>query len=311
MSVGPSRIEHMFDTVTASPTTPAGSAAAVLATAVTHRAAADAAEAQLLVTAGEWADLHPPESIHDAATFPAPRGGEQEERIAGPGCPLVAEFCIPELAAALGMSTLAGKRLVGHALELRHRLPQLWAAVQTGRVQAWRARRVAEATIHADLTVAGAGFVDRMVTPYAATLTTAQLDRVIAEALRRFTTPDPDGPDVTTTRARPTPGTCRSRTRSPPTAATPCSAGSSTPPMPATSRPRSPPAPTSSPSTAVRNPSTCDGRWPWPTSPAPRPPSTSPPREEGPAVSRLRPPGGLHTSTPGSTRGDPGSRQRG
>ena len=187
----------MFDTVTASPTTPAGSAAAVLATAVTHRAAADAAEAQLLVTAGEWADLHPPESIHDAATFPAPRGGEQEERIAGPGCPLVAEFCIPELAAALGMSTLAGKRLVGHALELRHRLPQLWAAVQTGRVQAWRARRVAEATIHADLTAAGAGFVDRMVTPYAATLTTAQLDRVIAEALRRFTTPDPDGPDDT------------------------------------------------------------------------------------------------------------------
>ena len=192
MSVGPSRIEHMFDIVTASPTTPAGSAAAVLADAVAERQTADAAEARLLERAGEWADLHPPESIHDAATFPAPRGGEQEERIAGPGCPLVAEFCIPELAAALGMSTLAGKRLVGHALELRHRLPQLWAAVQTGRVQAWRARRVAEATIHADLTVAGAGFVDRMVTPYAATLTTAQLDRVIAEALRRFTTPDPE-----------------------------------------------------------------------------------------------------------------------
>ena len=195
--MGPPRIEHMFDTQTRV-TTPAGSAAAVLADAVSDRAVADAAEARLLERAATWADLHPPESLHDAATFPALPGSEHEERIAGSGCPLVAEFCIPELAAALGLSTTAGKRLVGHALELRHRLPRLWARVQTGQVQAWRARRVAEATIHADLTVAGAGFVDQMVTPFAATLTTAALDRVLAEALQRFGSPtDPDlGPEA-------------------------------------------------------------------------------------------------------------------
>jgi hypothetical protein len=174
-------------------TAPADTAAAVLADAVSERRTADAAEARLLEKAATWADLHPPESIHHAASFPAPPGSEHDERIAGEGCPLVAEFCIPELAAALGMSTLAGKRLVGHALELRHRLPRLWTSVQTGDVQAWRARRVAEATIHADLTPAAVGFVDRMVTPFAATLTTAALDRVIAEALHRFSSPaDPD-----------------------------------------------------------------------------------------------------------------------
>ena len=174
----------MFDTMERD-TTGAVTAADVLASAVSEREAADAAEARLLDRAAVWADLHPPESIHHAATFHV-SGLEHEEAIAGAGCPLVAEFCIPELAAALGMSTLAGKRLVGHALELRHRLPRLWNAVHAGLVPAWRARRAAEATIHADLTITGAKFVDRMVTPCAASLGIAQLDRIIAEALQRF-----------------------------------------------------------------------------------------------------------------------------
>lgn len=176
----------------------AATAADVLTRAVSERSAADAAEARLLMTAAEWADLHPPESIHHAATFgPAVPGSEHEIAIAGHGCPLVAEFCVPELAAALSMSTTAGKRLVGHSLELRHRLPRLWAAVHTGAVPAWRARRVAEATIHADLTQAGARFVDQMVTPFAARVGIAQLDRIITEALARYGThaPSPDPED--------------------------------------------------------------------------------------------------------------------
>ena len=56
-------------------------------------------------------------------------GCEHEEPIAGEGTPLVAEFCFAELGAVLGMSTTAAKKLVGHALELRHRLP---AAVGAG-----------------------------------------------------------------------------------------------------------------------------------------------------------------------------------
>ena len=116
-----------------------------------RRAAEDRAAADVLALAARWADLHPPESIHHAATFTTGRGIglEVEEPIAGEGCPAVAEFCVAELGTVLGISTVAAKRLIGHALELRHRLPRLWAQVQAGRVPAWRARSVAEATIHA------------------------------------------------------------------------------------------------------------------------------------------------------------------
>ncbi|QBR92508.1 HNH endonuclease signature motif containing protein [Nocardioides euryhalodurans] len=175
----------MFDRLA---TDPALAAARVLATATQERAAADRAEARLLVAACDWADLHPPESIHLAACFDAPPGSEREEQIAGQGCPLVAEFSLAELAAALGMSTTAGKRLVGHALELRHRLPRLWHRVQDGQVQAWRARRIAEATIHADLEPTAAAYVDRMVAPYAERIGVSAIDRLVAEALARCTT---------------------------------------------------------------------------------------------------------------------------
>ena len=55
----------------------------------------------------------------------------------------MAEFCIAELGTVLGISTTSAKRLIGHALELRHRLPRLWSAVHAGRVPLWRARLVA------------------------------------------------------------------------------------------------------------------------------------------------------------------------
>ena len=184
----------MFDTLAADP---ALAAARVLATATKERAAADRAEARLLVAACDWADLHPPESIHLAATYDAPPGSEHEEQIAGHGCPLVAEFSLAELAAALGMSTTAGKRLVGHALELRHRLPRLWRRVQDGHLQAWRARRIAEATIHADLDPTAAAYVDCMVAPFAERIGVSAIDRLVAEALARCTTDT----DTTTTGA--------------------------------------------------------------------------------------------------------------
>ena len=182
------------------PETDSMSAAELLAAARDRRRVEDAAAAELLVIAAQWADLHPPESIHDAATFWT-LGCEVEEQIAGDGCPLVAEFCFAELGSVLGMSTVAAKRLVGQALELRHRLPALWRCVHAGDVPAWRARLVAEATIHATpgLSREAAGWVDAQVAPFAATVGQAQLDRLVAEAIRRFGPPvepeDPDDPD--------------------------------------------------------------------------------------------------------------------
>ena len=119
----------------------------LLALARDRKATEDRAAAELLEIAARWADLHPPESIHSAAAFTVP-GSDHEEPLAGDGCPLVAEFCIAELGAVLGVSTTSAKKLIGHALELRHRLPRLWAQMQSGAVPAWRARTVAETTIH-------------------------------------------------------------------------------------------------------------------------------------------------------------------
>ena len=89
---------------------------------------------------------------------------------------------------------------MGHALELRHRLPRLWSQVQAGRVPAWRARLVAEATIHATptLTPEAAGWVDAQVAAVAGRVGPAQLDRLVAEAIKRFELAeeepfDPDG----------------------------------------------------------------------------------------------------------------------
>src|SRR6187551_2395966 len=79
-------------------------ASGILALARDRKTREDQAAADLLQVAAAWADLHPPESIHDAASFTigGGLGREHEEPIAGHGCPLVAEFCVAELGTVLG-----------------------------------------------------------------------------------------------------------------------------------------------------------------------------------------------------------------
>ena len=112
------------------PDSPAG----VLAAARTRRAEADRAEAELVGLAVAWAVMHPAESIDDAETVSLRGFGDTPIPVAGPGAPLVAEF-----AAAVGLPTEAGKRYLGQAVELRYRLPRLWARVTAGDLAAWRA----------------------------------------------------------------------------------------------------------------------------------------------------------------------------
>src|SRR4029079_7207029 len=159
--------------------TAADTAAGVLAFARDRRDAADAAEIDLLRAACAWADLHPAESIHDAVRF-----GDTPIPVAGPGAPLVAEFCVAEFAAAVGLPTETGKAYLGEALELRHRLPQTWARVQSGDLAAWRARRIARQTI--GLSVAAAGFVDGQVASFAHRIRPSGVDRLVEEATVRY-----------------------------------------------------------------------------------------------------------------------------
>ena len=153
----------------------------VLEQARRRRADADRAEVDILVAANDWADLHPVDWVEDAAVH---EFGDQAIPVAGTGVPLVSEFAVAEFAAALRMSTDAGRRLVGEAMELRHRLLRLWDAVGAGACPAWRARRIAAMTI--DLTVEGAEFVDRQLAGIAHTVGVAQLDRLITEARARY-----------------------------------------------------------------------------------------------------------------------------
>jgi hypothetical protein len=96
----------------------------------------------------------------------------------------VAEFCIAEFALAVGLSSDAGRRYVGDAVEIHHRLQRVQARVDRGELPAWRARRIAAAT--RALPSAAAEFVDRHVAPVAHRIGLAALDRLVDEALTRF-----------------------------------------------------------------------------------------------------------------------------
>src|SRR4051812_21581989 len=158
--------------------------AAVLAAARRARATANAAEAEILLQAVEWAHLHQVTDPEQASTVLVEHGHDTGIPIAGQGAPLVSEFAVAEFASALGLSAGAGRNLVGHALELAHRLPKLWARGQAGSLAPWRARRVAEQTLC--LSMEAAQYVDQMLAPFAHRTGPAQTQRLVEEAIARF-----------------------------------------------------------------------------------------------------------------------------
>ncbi|GGD14634.1 HNH endonuclease signature motif containing protein [Nocardioides daphniae] len=155
------------------------------------------AEADTLLIAYEWAIAHPAaEDGRDAAAFHCALGIEP---ISGDGTPEVNEYAVAELGGALGLSTDAAKKLIGHALELAHRLPRLWARVTAGEVPVWRARLVAEATIHAypALPAEGVAWIDGQVAPFIEKMGRAAIDRLIERAMKLYgltTAEDDDAP---------------------------------------------------------------------------------------------------------------------
>ena len=155
-------------------------AASVLALVRRTQEEVRAGEVQVLVQAVEWARLHEvaPDS-EDAATWE-----EAPVLLAGEGAPAVAEFCLAEFAAAVGMKTQAGRFFIAHALELAHRLPQTYAQVLAGAVPVWRARRIAEQTLV--LSPEAAAYVDAEVAPQAATIGPIVTERLVEEAIARF-----------------------------------------------------------------------------------------------------------------------------
>jgi len=103
--------------------------------------------------------------LHDEHTLdPRSRdldGRERAVAYGGSGTPLVTEFCAADFGARLQLTPYAARQLIADALDLRHRLPQLWRRVQGLEVKVSYARYVARKT--RDLTREQAAYVDARV----------------------------------------------------------------------------------------------------------------------------------------------------
>jgi hypothetical protein len=94
-------------------------------------------EARQFVLAAQWADLHPAEAVGSGTVLP---GTEGAKRYGGEGTPWAGEFAAAELGVLLGRSHVAAATLMADALDVRHRLPRLWAALLAGSVRVWQGR---------------------------------------------------------------------------------------------------------------------------------------------------------------------------
>ena len=151
----------------------------VLSDVVAARAASDRCEVRVLEDALRWADLHG--TVVRLASGAALPGLERLVQVGGVGTPEVAEFAAAELAAVLGVSTWSGQRLVADALDLRHRLPRLWARVQVGEVRPYVARQVADRTRR--LSLAAVAVVDDAAARVGDRLTGTRLEKVVEAAI--------------------------------------------------------------------------------------------------------------------------------
>ncbi len=128
-------------------------AAGTLAAAEANEHTLITAETRRLQIAAHWADLHPGEAVAESRL----PGTERPVRLGGEGTPTVGDFAAAELGCVLRMSDGSAARLIGDALDLRHRLPLVWAAAQAGQTPAYQARMIANATRHLTVEQAAVG----------------------------------------------------------------------------------------------------------------------------------------------------------
>ena len=95
-------------------------ASATLAAAEANEHTLIIAETRRLQIAAHWADLHAGDAVAESRL----PGAEHPVRLGGDGTPTVGDFAPAELGCALRISDGAADRLIGDALDLRHRLPR-------------------------------------------------------------------------------------------------------------------------------------------------------------------------------------------
>ena len=140
-----------------------------------------------LRAAARWCVLHPATVESGFVTWSdtgLPGLCPEDEALGGEGTPLVAAFTPEPFAAALGLSTMSGVQLLADALDLQHRLPRIWAAVEALVVAPWKARKIAQAT-HA-LSKAAAGYVDAQLAGRVGTCGWRAIETAVAQAIASY-----------------------------------------------------------------------------------------------------------------------------
>lgn len=93
-----------------------------------------------------WADLHSEDPQAQPGAVPLTKGGDRLIQLGGEGTPKASELCWAELAIALETGAIALRNQAGQALDLRHRLPLLWALMKELRVEPWVGQKIATMT---------------------------------------------------------------------------------------------------------------------------------------------------------------------
>ncbi len=151
-------------------------AAGVLAAARAAQVEVHAAEARKLATAVEWARLHEVDDPDLAETW-----GESPVALTGDGAPLIGRGCVAEFAAVIGTTTNGGRAYLADAVELAHRLPDLYARITAGTLPAWKGRRIARET--AILPAQAAADLDARIAPIAGKLSASATQQMIDETI--------------------------------------------------------------------------------------------------------------------------------
>jgi hypothetical protein len=147
--------------------------AGTLAAAEANEHTLTTAETRRLQIAAHWADLHPGDGVVQSRL----PGTERPVRLGGDGTPTVGDFAAAELGCVLRISEGSACRLIGDALDLRHRLPLVWAAALAGQVPAYQARRIATATRH--LSAEQAHRVDTQLAPSLGAISWGRLQTLV------------------------------------------------------------------------------------------------------------------------------------
>jgi Domain of unknown function (DUF222) len=152
-------------------------AADTLAAAEANEHALTTAETRRLQLAAHWADLHPGDAVQ-VSRIP---GTERPIQLGGDGTPTIGDFAPTELGGVLRISDGSASRLIADALDLRHRLRLLWAAMLVGQAPAYQARHIAAVTRH--LSAEQAGFVDQRLAPALGAISFGRLQALLQAAI--------------------------------------------------------------------------------------------------------------------------------